>query len=212
MQDNSPSQHVQEACPSRCTLPYSQRPAALPPLSISLSTSLPLFFSPILQTQCEPLEREGRNRRGANGQWRSCVGVRRDLQDWDLREEEKGSSGDGGVRRVRGELRCVEKTGHLSSQRWGGGDQWAWNNGDNKSLLFHPGCLTPSLPFSLFPHHLYLPDLPQRIMGHRGRLKQEGRRAEQPVGRDWCRRRSVSLFAHQHILADSRWPVRQQVI
>ncbi|CAB1434929.1 unnamed protein product [Pleuronectes platessa] len=45
MQDNSPSQCVQEACPSRCTLPYSQRPAAFPPF-LSLSLFLPLSRSP----------------------------------------------------------------------------------------------------------------------------------------------------------------------
>lgn len=49
------------------------------------------------------------------------MGVRRDLRT-EIRERERefGSSGDRGVRRVRGELRCVEKTGHLSSPRWGG--------------------------------------------------------------------------------------------
>lgn len=114
------------------------------------------------------------------------------------REREFGSSGDRGVRRVRGELRCVEKTGHLSSQRWGGGgESVSLNNGDNKSLIFHPVCLTPSLPFFFF-------HLPQRIMGPSGRMKQEGRRAERLMERDWCRGRSVSLFAHQHILAVRR--------
>lgn len=63
MQDNSPSQRVQEACPSRCTLPYSQRPATLPPsLSLSLFLALSLSFSP------QPSERSVSPLRGKVGE------------------------------------------------------------------------------------------------------------------------------------------------
>lgn len=69
MLDNSPSQHVQEGCPSRCTLPYSQKPELR-------SLSLPSFFPPprFLQMHREPIEREGGNGRGANVGMKECCG------------------------------------------------------------------------------------------------------------------------------------------
>lgn len=44
--------------------------------------------------QCEPIEREGRNRRGANGEWRSCAGVEEGFAG--PRFEREGSGGDEG--------------------------------------------------------------------------------------------------------------------
>lgn len=190
MQDNSPSQHVQEACPSRCTLPYSQRPAILLPLSPSVS------LSPLRPPKRSVSPLRGEAETGEEQMGELC-GSKEGFAR--LRFEERRLA----VRRVRGDFRCVEKTGHLSSrQRSQSGGRIS---GLETIVIIKVSsftlCASLRLCFSLFfpPQHLCLPDLPQRIMGRR-------------AGRDWCKERSVSLFAHQHILADSHWSVRQQVI
>lgn len=103
MQDNSPSQHVQEACPSRCTLPYSRRPATLPPLPPP-----PVPLSPLRPPKRSVSPLRGEAETGEEQMGESC-GSKEGFAR--LRFEERRLA----VRRVRGDFRCVEKTGHLSS-------------------------------------------------------------------------------------------------
>lgn len=103
MQDNSPSQHVQEACPSRCTLPYSQKPA---PHSLSLPSFLPPpDFS---KMQREPIEKEGGNGRGANVGMKEFCGGKEGFAALRFSGERERSVG-GGQRGDRGESSGVLK-------------------------------------------------------------------------------------------------------
>lgn len=103
MQDNSPSQHVQEACPSRCTLPYSQRPATPPPPP-------PVPLSPLRPPKRSVSPLRGEAETGEEQMGELC-GSKEGFAR--LRFEERRLA----VRRVWGDFRCVEKTGHLSSRQ-----------------------------------------------------------------------------------------------
>lgn len=111
MRDNSPSQHVQEACPSRCTLPCSQRPATLPslphpPFSACHPPTHTHTSPPSSRNSVSPLRGEAET---GEEQCRGFAGA--------LRFEERQAAS----RRARGGFRCVEKAGHLSATSGGGG-------------------------------------------------------------------------------------------
>lgn len=194
MRDNSPSQRVQEACPSRCTLPYSQRPAALP---ASLS---PLFFftPPLFKRSVSPLR--GKVETGEE-QMGSCVGVRRDFQDWD--SEGWGEWG-------RAQVCWKDRTFEQSAMGGAGGVSELETMVIIKVSPFTP-CASPLSfgPPSLSTWPTAAHHGAQRKAEARGGKKKK----ERLVGQDWWQRgRRAALVTHQHILTDSRCPVWQQVI